>query len=75
LIGAVVGRKGVGVVPVRTAADTFAANVLPLIQQIRAGGAKTDQAIADALNARGVRTARGRKWHRTSVRNLLVRAQ
>lgn len=57
----------------RTGADAFAANVLPIIEQIRASGVKGDQAIADALNARGVRTSRGGTWHRTTVRNLLAR--
>ena len=29
--------------------------------------------LAEALNARGVRTARGGRWHATTVRNPLVR--
>ncbi len=29
--------------------------------------------LAEALNARGVRAARGGRWHATTVRNLLVR--
>ena len=57
----------------RAAADAFAAGMLPVIQQIRASGVKTDQGIAEALNARGVKTARGGSWHRTTVRNLLAR--
>ena len=32
------------------------------------------QGIADALNARGIRTARGCRWYASTVRNLLVRA-
>jgi hypothetical protein len=32
-------------------------------------------AIADALNARGIRTARGGEWHSTTVRNILLRHQ
>ena len=43
----------------RTAADAFAANVLPVVRQIQAAGATTHRAIAEALNARGIRTARG----------------
>jgi hypothetical protein len=31
------------------------------------------RAIAEALNARGVRTARGGEWHATTVRNLIRR--
>ena len=58
----------------RTEADAFAANVLPIVRQIQAAGAKTTRAIAEALNARGVRTARGGQWHDSTVRNLLARA-
>ena len=57
----------------RTAADAFAANVLPVVRQIQAAGVKTHRALAEALNSRGVRTARGGKWHATTVRNLLMR--
>jgi len=44
-------------------ADCFAANVLPIIAQTRKAGASTLQQIADALNDRGVATARGGSWH------------
>jgi hypothetical protein len=30
--------------------------------------------IAEALNARGINTPRGGKWHATSVRNVMARA-
>ena len=40
------------------AADNHAANVLPIIRKIRKAGATTLREIADALNARGVATAR-----------------
>jgi DNA invertase Pin-like site-specific DNA recombinase len=53
----------------------FAANVLPVMQQIRAAGATSYAAIADALNARGIGTARGGEWHATTVRNILLRHQ
>ena len=56
------------------AADAFASNVLPIIQQIEASGASSYRGIADVLNARGVRTARGGEWHATTVRNLMLRA-
>ncbi len=58
----------------RAAADAFAANVLPIVRQIEASGATTPRAIAAALNARGIRTARGGAWHDSTVRNLLDRA-
>jgi DNA invertase Pin-like site-specific DNA recombinase len=57
----------------RAAADAFAANVLPVVRQIEASGVKGSRAIAAALNARGVRTARRGEWHATTVRNLLGR--
>lgn len=55
------------------AADAFAENVLPIVRQIQASGATTHRAIAEALNARGIRTARGGAWHGSTVRNLLAR--
>ena len=39
-----------------------AANVLPVIEQIKASGATSPRAIAKALNARGIATARGGVW-------------
>jgi DNA invertase Pin-like site-specific DNA recombinase len=56
------------------AADQHAANVLPIIKQIKRAGARTLREIADALNARGVQTARGGQWYATSVSNVLARA-
>ena len=44
-------------------ADRLAANVLPIVQELRAAGLKALGAIAAALNSRGVRTARGGRWH------------
>ena len=58
----------------KEAAETFAANVLPVVRQIQASGATSLRAIAEALNARGIRTARGGAWHDSTVRNLLARA-
>ena len=49
------------------------ANLMPAIQAMRNAGALTLSEIASALNARGARPARGGKWHRSSVRNLLAR--
>ena len=56
-------------------ADEFATHLMPLIQAIRNAGALTLEQIASALNGRGVRPARGGKWHRSSVRNLLARIE
>jgi len=57
----------------RIAADRHAANILPLVNAIRAGGVWALAGIAGALNARGVRTARGGAWHKSTVANLLGR--
>ncbi len=54
-------------------AAQYAANVLPIIREIQLSGVSSYFGIAEALNARGVRTARGGRWHATTVRNLLVR--
>jgi DNA invertase Pin-like site-specific DNA recombinase len=54
-------------------ADQFAANVLPVVDSIKASGITTLTGIAEALNARGIRTARGGQWHPMTVRNLLGR--
>jgi hypothetical protein len=55
-------------------ADRFAANVLPIIREAQKAGATSLRAIAAALNARGVPTARGGQWHAKSVANVLERA-
>jgi Resolvase, N terminal domain/Recombinase len=55
--------------------DAFAFNVLPIVRQIQAAGPTTNRAIAQALNDRGIRTARGGDWHDSTVRNLLARAR
>ena len=55
-------------------ADAFASNVLPIVREIQAAGATTVRAVAEALNRRGIKTARGGEWHGSTVRNLLARA-
>jgi len=55
----------------RIEADAFAMNVLPIVHAIQAAGIGTLQGVADALDARGVRTARDGRWYPTTVRNLL----
>src|SRR3954451_11293220 len=54
-------------------ADMFAANVLPVIDDIRRQGATSLREIAAQLTARGVRTARGGEWSTSAVRNILAR--
>ena len=55
-------------------ADAFAANVLPAVNSLRAAGVTDLRGLAAALNDRGVRTARGGRWHVSNVRNLLLRS-
>ena len=62
--------KGTG--SMKAAADRFAANVLPLIQPLRAEG-KSLREIAGILSARGVPTARGGTWAATQIADVLKR--
>ncbi|RYI34241.1 MAG: recombinase family protein [Acetobacteraceae bacterium] len=62
-----------GAASTRAAAEAFAGNALPIVRQVEASGVTSYRGIADALNARGVRTARGGSWHATTVRNMLLR--
>jgi DNA invertase Pin-like site-specific DNA recombinase len=57
-----------------TAADAFVTGLMPVIEAVRSTGATTLEAITQALNQRGIRSARGGKWYVSSVRNLLTRA-
>jgi DNA invertase Pin-like site-specific DNA recombinase len=66
--------RKIAVVSIQAYADRHAANVLPIVRDIQKAGASTLRAIADALNARGISTARGGKWHAMTVSNLLARA-
>jgi len=59
---------------IKAGADQHAANVLPIIREAQKAGATTLRAIAEALNARGVVTARGGAWHAMSVKNVLERS-
>jgi DNA invertase Pin-like site-specific DNA recombinase len=47
------------VASIKARADKHATNILPVIGEVQKAGAITLRAIADALNARGVATARG----------------
>ncbi len=77
--GAVLGNprlddaRGHAAEALKDGADQRAANVLPLIRDIQATGASTLTAVAAALNARGVKTARGGDWYASTVRNVLLR--
>jgi len=59
---------------VKAEADRYAANILPIIREAQKAGARTLREIAEALNARGIATARGGQWYAQSVANILERA-
>ena len=40
---------------------------MPVIDAIRSTGANTLEAMTQALNQRGIRSARGGRWHASSV--------
>jgi hypothetical protein len=48
--------------------------VLPIIREIQKAGARSLRAIAQALNARGVPTARGGRWGAMTVSNVMALA-
>jgi DNA invertase Pin-like site-specific DNA recombinase len=70
--------RGLGNAPavaaVKASAAVHTAQVLPVIEAIRAEGITSLQAIAAELNRRGIQTARGGQWYATTVRNTLARA-
>jgi hypothetical protein len=48
------------------------ADLLPVIQSIQATGASSLRQIADVLNERGIRTARGCEWSAIQVNRILM---
>jgi DNA invertase Pin-like site-specific DNA recombinase len=66
--------REIAVAAIKSQADRHAANVLPVIRDVQRSGAKTLRGVADALNARGISTSRGGRWHAMTVRNVLARA-
>ena len=67
--------QALGAARTAEAARRFAANAVPVIRQVQASGVSSLRGIAAALNARGVRTARGGKWAATQVGAVLARAE
>ncbi|HSH77375.1 MAG TPA: recombinase family protein [Herpetosiphonaceae bacterium] len=62
-----------GVKQIKDKADRYAANVLPIIEKIRTSGVTTLAGIAEELNTRNVKTARGGRWQATTVHRVLAR--
>ena len=55
------------------AAKSFARNVAPTIQTLTAAGFISQRTLANELNQRRIPTARGGRWHSTTVQRLLLR--
>ncbi len=70
-------RAGKGAVALRAAvianADRFAADLAPVVADIRAAGHMSLRAVATELNGRGMLTRRGGMWSVSNVGNLMVR--
>ena len=70
-------RAGKGGAPLRAAiatnADRHARDLAPVVADIRGTGSTSLRAIAGELNARGMLTRRGGRWHVSTVLNLLDR--
>jgi DNA invertase Pin-like site-specific DNA recombinase len=60
-----------GVSSIKANARQFAANVLPIIEEIERSGVTSHNAIAGKLNERRVPTARGGKWTHMQVAAVL----
>jgi len=57
-------------------ADEHAAQVMKVIEELQEFGCTTLQKIANGLEARGVKTARGgTRWYPSSVRNVIKRSE
>lgn len=55
----------------KTAAQDNAARLAPVVADIRAAGFATVRGIAEQLNARGIPSPRGARWHVPAVHRLL----
>lgn len=62
-----------GLVGIKSKADSFAARVMPVVQEIQAGGIVSLNGVAGELPRRGIKTARGGNWTAASVKNLMAR--
>jgi DNA invertase Pin-like site-specific DNA recombinase len=69
------GRKYVGAATaaLQARAEARAADLAPVVAEIRAQGIESQSGIAKALNARGVTTARGKVWTNKQAAALLER--
>jgi DNA invertase Pin-like site-specific DNA recombinase len=54
-------------------ADQFAEDLREVVEDVRAGGATSLRAMAAEMNARGILTRRGGRWHVSNMKSLLDR--
>jgi hypothetical protein len=69
------GKLLLGRIQQSEAANRFTIEFLPVLRAVQRGGATTLKEITEALNDCGARSSKGGSWHRSSVRNLLIRAK
>lgn len=67
--------NGAALRALKDGADRHAANLLPIVRDLQAQGVSSLPRIASALNSLHMETARGGKWHPSSVKNLLARLE
>ena len=72
-LGLITSGHGNNGLALKRAADVRAEAVGPTIRELRKAGFVSGMAIARELNEREIPTARGGKWHRTSVERLVHR--
>jgi DNA invertase Pin-like site-specific DNA recombinase len=70
--------RALAVVSIQKKADAFARRVAPVIRKLQVEGIRTQAALADALNRRGIRTSRGNgkvryAWNPAGVGRVLKR--
>lgn len=62
-----------GIKTIKEAADTFAKRVQPTIEALKGSGLSL-RGVAGELNKMNVKTARGKQWTATAVKNAMARA-
>ena len=67
--------SAIGVARVKARAADYAQNILPIIDSVRSSGIASLAGIAEALNARGIKSARGGRWHPATVARVIARAE
>jgi hypothetical protein len=67
------GRKVHGASTNKRAADSRARALVSIIREVMAAGFVSRRSLAGELNRRGIPTARGGRWHYTTVVRMLTR--